>query len=156
MRQQFAFHSQAPVLTFGNQSALHLLGESSIDEWHLGEAGRSTEATYGRTHLYDSVRRWWLASPLQTNVRLESQKTKDFKKEGGGNGPHNWVLRTCEIPKKRAARFAVAEGKGHCVLRREACIVLKVQALRDGEAARWVPQWSWKDSSRLRPRSWAD
>jgi hypothetical protein len=32
MRQQFAFHSQAPVLTFGNRSALHLPGESSIDE----------------------------------------------------------------------------------------------------------------------------
>jgi len=43
----------------------------------------------GRVVLHDSVRRWWLASPLQTNVRLERQKTKDFKKEGGANGPHN-------------------------------------------------------------------
>jgi hypothetical protein len=55
----------------------------------MDEAGRSTEGTYGETPLHDSVRCWWLASPLQTNVRLESQKTKNFKKGGGGNGPHN-------------------------------------------------------------------
>ncbi len=30
---------------------------------------------------------WLLRS--KPNVRLESQETKDFKKEGGGNGPHN-------------------------------------------------------------------
>jgi hypothetical protein len=89
IRQQFAFHSQAPVFTFGNRSAPHLPGESSIDEGHLDEAGRSTEATYGKTRLHNSVRWWWLASPLQTNVRLESQKTKEFEKEGSGNGPHN-------------------------------------------------------------------
>ena len=48
-----------------------------------------TEATYGKIRLHDSVRWWWLASRLETNMRLESQKTRDFKKEGGGNGPHN-------------------------------------------------------------------
>jgi hypothetical protein len=89
MHQQFALHLQAPVLTFGNPSAPHRLGESSIGEFHLDEAGRSTEATYGKIRLHDSVRWWWLASPLQINVRLESQKTKDFKNEEGGNGPHN-------------------------------------------------------------------
>jgi len=89
MRQQFALHLQPPVLTFGNRSAPHRLGESSIGESHLDEAGRSTEATYGKIRLHDSVRWLWLASPLQTSVRLESQKTRDFKKEGGGNGPHN-------------------------------------------------------------------
>jgi hypothetical protein len=85
MRQQFALHLQAPVLTFGSPSAPHRLGESSIGERHLDEDGRSTEASYGKTRSHASVRWWWLASPLQTNVRLESQKTKDFKKEGG-----NW------------------------------------------------------------------
>jgi len=83
MRQQFGLHLQAPVLTFGNPSA-------STPSWrivHLDEAGHSTEATYEKTRLHDSVRWWWLASPLQTNVRLESQKTKDFKKEGGGKWP---------------------------------------------------------------------
>jgi len=82
MCQQFALHLQAPVPTFGNPSAPDRLGESSIGEGHLDAAGRSTEATYGKTRMHDSVRWRWLASPRQTNVRLESQKTKDFKKEG--------------------------------------------------------------------------
>ena len=89
MLLQFALHLQAPVLTFGNPSAPHGLGESSIGERHLDEAGRSIEATYEKTRLHDSVRWWWLAAPLQANVRLESQRTKDFKKGGGSNGPHN-------------------------------------------------------------------
>jgi len=49
--------------------------------------------THGKTVPHDGgevfAEHRWLASPLQTNVRLESQKTKDFKKEGAGNGPHN-------------------------------------------------------------------
>jgi hypothetical protein len=69
MRQQFAPHLQPPVLTFGNRSAPHRLGESSIGESHLDGAGRSTEATYGKIRLHDSVRWLWLASPLHTNVR---------------------------------------------------------------------------------------
>jgi len=89
MRQQFTLHLQAPVLPFGNPSAPHRLGESPIGESHLDEAERSTEATYGKARLHDSVRWWWLASPLQANVRLESQKTKDFKMEGDCNGAHN-------------------------------------------------------------------
>ena len=48
-----------------------------------------TEATERKIRLHDSVRGWGLASPKQTNMRLESQKTRDFKNEGGGNGPHN-------------------------------------------------------------------
>src|SRR5246500_892783 len=43
----------------------------------------------GRVVLHDSVRRWWLASLLQTNVRLVRQKAKDFKREGGANAPYN-------------------------------------------------------------------
>src|ERR1700757_2472837 len=72
----------------------------------------------GRVVLHDSVRRWWLASPLQTNVRLERQKAKDFKRAGGANCPYSLFLRTCEIPKKKAAHCAIAEGKGRGVLRR--------------------------------------
>ena len=43
-----------------------------------------------------------------------------------------------KIPTKRVAYYTVTEGKGHCVLRRgkEACIALKAQDLRDGEAVR--------------------
>jgi len=55
----------------------------------MDEPGRSIEATYEKTRLHDSVRWLWLAAPLQTNVREESQNTKDFKKKGVGNGPYN-------------------------------------------------------------------
>jgi hypothetical protein len=81
--------SAVPVLTFGNPSAPHRLGEIVNWERHLDEAGRMTEATDRKIRLHDSVRGWGLASPKQTNMRLESQKTRDFKNEGGGNGPHH-------------------------------------------------------------------
>ena len=89
MLQQFALHLRAHVLTFGNPSAPPRPGDSSIGERHLDEAGCSIEATYGKTRLHDSVvgGGWVLRSKPMCD--WESQKTKDFKKEGGGNGPHN-------------------------------------------------------------------
>jgi hypothetical protein len=79
MRQQFALRLQPPVLTFGNRSAPNRLGESSIGESHLDEAGRSAEATYGKIRLHDSVGWWWLASPLQNQCAIGKPKDKGFQ-----------------------------------------------------------------------------
>ena len=97
MRQQFALHLQAPVRAVATQVFRTVFENRQLgdDIWMRQDGGQ--QATYGR---------------------LESRKAKDFKNEGGCNGPHNLVLRTCEISKKRASHCAVAEGKGRCVLRR--------------------------------------
>ena len=79
MLQQFALHLRAHVLTFGNPSAPPRPGDSSTGERHLDETGRSIEATYGKTRLHDSVRWRWVASPVQTNVRLGKPKDKGFQ-----------------------------------------------------------------------------
>jgi hypothetical protein len=81
VRQQFALHLQAPVLTLGNPSAPHRLGESSIgnDIWTTPDA-RQKPLMEKLVCMILFVGGWLLRSKPMCDWK--SQKTKDFKKEG--------------------------------------------------------------------------
>jgi hypothetical protein len=118
VRQQFTFHSQAPVLNFGNRSALHLLGNRQLtnDIWMKPDARQKPLIERLIWMILFVGGGWLLRSKPMCDWRAKRQRISTRKE--AVNGPHNRVLRTCEIPKKRADGFAIAEGKGHCVLRR--------------------------------------